>query len=102
MIIPIFNDQKVARTIQITVKLETIGSKNEARINKILPRLNDAYIRDLYAFVPRLLMKEERIDVFAIKGRMQLVSDKVVGPGVVEGVLVQSAVDTSRPAAAPR
>jgi flagellar basal body-associated protein FliL len=97
LIITIFQDQKVATTIQITVKLETTGAKNEAAINKLLPRLGDAYLRDLYAFVPRLLRKTERIDVFAIKARMQLVSDKVAGPGVVDGVLVQSVVDTSRP-----
>lgn len=102
LIIPIFNDQKVATTIQITVKLETIGAKNEAAINKLLPRLGDAYLRDLYAFVPRLLRKTERVDVFAIKARMQLVSDRVAGPGVVDGVLVQSVVDTSQPPQKPR
>ena len=102
LVIPIFQDQKVATTIQITVKLETLGSKNEAIINKLLPRLADAYLRDLYAFVPRLLRKTERVDVFAIKARMQLVSDKIAGPGVVDGVLIQSVVDTSRPPRPPR
>jgi len=68
----------------------------------MMPRLSDACLRDLYAFIPRLLRKAEHIDVFVIKARMQLVSDRVAGPGVVDGVLVQSVVDSSRPPERPK
>ena len=99
IVVPIFVADRVATTIQITVKLETIGSDNEARIARNMTRLQDRFLRDLYSYVPRLLRTKERVDVYAIKRRLQLISDKALGPGTISGVLVQSVVDSARPGA---
>ena len=96
LIIPIFQGENVTTTIQITVKLEVIGTDNVLRIRKLLPRLNDAFLRDLYSYIPRLLRKTDRVNVMVVKKRLQRVSDKVAGPGTVDGILVQSVTDTSR------
>jgi hypothetical protein len=52
--------------------------------------------------VPRLIRKTDRVDVLAVKRRLQLVSDKVMGPGIITGVLIQSVVDSARPGAPAR
>lgn len=96
LVVPIFNGDEIVATIQISVKLEAIGAANETKINRIKPRLNDAYIKDLYSFIPRLLRNQERVNVFIIKKRLQMVSDKLVGEGIISDVLVQSITDTSQ------
>lgn len=94
IVVPVFAGDDVAAQIQITVKLETIGSENEEKLNRLLPRLSSAFYKDLYAFVPRLLREEDRINVFVLRKRMQLIADQVAGPGLVDGVLIQSVTDS--------
>ena len=102
LIVPVFHGSEIVTTIQISLKLEAIGIVNETKIGRIKPRLNDAYIKDLYSFIPRLLENQERVNVFIIKKRLQMVSERVAGPGVVADVLVQSILDTGAQAQQPR
>ena len=93
LVIPIFQGDKVAATVQIQLKLEAASVENQIEIARLLPRLNDAFLSDLYGFIPRHLRKEEGLDVALIKDRLQLVSDKVAGPGVIKSVLVQALLE---------
>ena len=88
--LPIFRGDKVAATIQVQFRLQTMGEENEARITKLLPRLNDAFLRDLYVFIPELLKKTDQIDPNVIKKRLHQVGARVVGKGVIKGVIIQS------------
>lgn len=97
--IPVFHEDRVATTIQIQLKLEVIGTKNEALVKQMLPRLNDAFVRDMHGFIPRLLKKEERLNIFIIKKRIQIITERLVGPGLISNVLVQSVTDSARPSA---
>ena len=94
--IPIFQGNRVAATVQIQVKLETNGKDNVKKIKRIMPVITDAFVRDLHSFMPRLLKAEERIDVLIIKQRLQLISNKVAGKGLIKNVLVQSVLDQPR------
>ena len=94
--IPIFQGNRVAATVQIQVKLETNGKSNVEKIKRIMPVITDAFVRDLHSFMPRLLKAEERIDVLIIKQRLQLISNKVAGKGLIKNVLVQSVIDQPR------
>ena len=94
--IPIFQGNKVAATVQIQVKLETNGKKNVEKIKRMMPVITDAFVRDLHSFMPRLLKAKERIDVLIIKQRLQLISDKIAGKGLIKNVLVQSVIDQPR------
>lgn len=95
--IPVFHEDRVATTIQITLKLEVVDSKNEALVKQMLPRLNDAFVRDMHAFIPRLLKQEERLNVVIIKKRLQIVAERLVGKELISNILVQSVTDTARP-----
>jgi len=90
LLIPVIGDNKVAVTINIQLKLETVGAENEADLKRMLPRLNDAFVRDLHGFIPRLLRKKERLDVSIIKKRMELIGGRVAGKDKITGVLIQS------------
>ena len=91
--IPIFQGNKVAATVQIQVKLETNGKSN---VKKIMPVITDAFVRDLHSFMQRLLKAKEQIDVLIIKQRLQLISNKAAGKGLIKNVLVQSVIDPPR------
>ncbi len=93
LVIPIFQGEKVAATVQIQLKLEATNLESASEIARLLPRLNDAFLRDLYGFIPRHLRKKERLDVALIKDRLQMVGDKVAGPGVIKSVLVQAVLE---------
>lgn len=96
LVIPIFAEDRVVAAIQIQLKLETSGAANEEYLNRIKPRLGDAFLRDLYAFIPRVVQKGGQLDVLAIKRRLQTVADKVAGPGKINSVLVQSVSDNTQ------
>ncbi len=91
--ISIFQGNAVAAIVQIKVKLETNGEDNVIKIKRLMPIINDAFLRDLHSFMPRLLKAEERIDILIIKQRLQLLSDRVAGKGLIKNVLVQSVID---------
>lgn len=91
--ISIFQGNAVAAIIQIQLKLETNGEDNVVKIKRIMPVIIDAFLRDLHSFLPRLLKAEERLDILIIKQRLQLISDKVAGKGLIKNVLVQSVID---------
>ena len=93
LVIPIFQGEKVAATVQIQLKLEATNLESASEIARLLPRLNDAFLRDLYGFIPRHLRKKERLDLALIKDRLQMVGDKVAGPGVIKSVLVQAVLE---------
>ncbi len=94
--IPVFHGDRVAATVQIQLKLEAIGEENEEEIIRLLPRISDAFLRDMHAFIPRLLKKEQRIKVPIIKKRLQIISERLVGPNLIHNILVQSVSDSSR------
>ena len=94
--IPIFQGNRVAATVQIEVKLVTNSKDNVERIKQIMPIITNAFVRDLHSFMPRLLKAEERIDVLIIKQRLQLISNKVAGKGLIKNVLVQSVINQPR------
>ncbi len=118
LLIPIFQGDKVAATLQFQVKLETIGPENVAKIQYLMPKINDLFMRELYGFMPRLLKvikEEQKIDflgllkeeqqkegqqkegqqfhVLVINQRLKLISDKFIGPDLVTKVLVQSVIN---------
>ena len=95
LLIPIFTGDRVATTIQLQIKLETMGAERESKINKLMPRINDAFLSDLYAFIPRLVRKEGKIRAIVIKKRLEMIAGKVAGPDLITNVLVHSITDTS-------
>ena len=94
ILIPIFKDNMPAAKIQIQIKLETKSTENAIKIQRMMPRISNAFVQDLHGFMPRLLKEKERIDVFILKQRLKLIAERKFGKGLVEDVLVQSVVDT--------
>lgn len=90
--IPLFQGERISGSIQVQFELEVTKGQEEA-VNKKIIRLEDAYLRDLYVFLPRLLRNKEKLDVVALKRRIMRITEKVIGPDIVEDILIQSVAD---------
>ena len=93
LVISIFDGDKLAANIHITLKIETHSDAHAAQIRSKLPRISDAFLRDLHGFIPRHLRNAERLDVGVLKERLTMVGERVMGKGVITGVLIQSVND---------
>jgi len=90
--VPMFQGERIAGSIQVQFELEVVKGQEEA-VNSQMVRLEDAYIRDLYVFLPRLLRNQETLDINKLKRRLMRITEKIVGPDIVEDVLIQSVAD---------
>jgi flagellar basal body-associated protein FliL len=88
--IPVITQNKVAVTLRIEIQLETYGRDNQQMLLHLKTKLNDIFIRDLHAFIPRLFREKKELDVTIIKKRMELIASRSTSPGVITGVLVKS------------
>ena len=111
LIIPILNKNELAANLNINIKLETRipklkeefrGTLREKRdekvktetekIEKLLPVIEDLFITDLVAFVPRYFAKYDRIDDIILEERLAIIATRKLGNEIVYGVTTKSKV----------
>lgn len=102
IVIPLFQDDQLAGNIQLAIKLEIRNKNNYSKIYRLMPKLADAFLSDLYVYIPRYLIRAEQIDITTIKSRLLKLSDKVAGPGVIADVLVHALKDNQSRASSQR
>ena len=90
--ISIFRGGAVATTIELKVQLETKLAR-ELTLNKQLPRLKDAFIRDLHAYFPRLLNKKKELDMADLTRRMYLIGERTLGKDIIIDLSILSATN---------
>jgi len=93
LVIPIFAEDRVAATVMIKLHLETVGPDNEDKVTKLLPRISDAFLRDLYAFIPRVIRRQNKLNASILVERMKMTGAKVMGPDVIHNVIIDQVVE---------
>lgn len=96
MVIPVFQDDRVAAAVSIDVKLRVLGAEREDTVTQLLPKLRSSFLSELHGYVPRLLRTNQGLNVSLIRKRLQYITEKSIGPNVVDDIVVQSVVDTGR------
>jgi hypothetical protein len=91
-VIPIIQNDEVAVVIQIQVQLET-SSGNESEVRRLMPKLYDAFLRDLNGYLPRLIRSDGQPDANKIRSRMFVIGERTIGKGLIDNVLIQSVID---------
>lgn len=90
--IPIITDDGLFQQFSFEVSLEVEAGKKDD-VQRLTPRLADAYIQDLYGALGNGFMfgKNHLVDVAAIKSRLSSVTDQVLAPEDLKanGVLIQ-------------
>lgn len=92
---PVIGGGKVRYNVMLTMSLEVGDQEQKASISRLMPRLRDAMLMELYA---RPVVRDDesgRIDLLNVKERMIGVAREVVGRGIVRDLLVVSAIRTS-------
>lgn len=88
--IPVMRGGEVVNYVILDVSLETIGPENEEQATTLMPRLRNALLTDLMGYFAAVPV-EDRLMVKGLKRRMQILSDRILGPGTVNDILIRNA-----------
>lgn len=97
LVLPIITEKGLTQQVSLVISLEVpYGTKD--KVKAMEPKLADAYISDLYGALGtgHGLMKNNVIDIPAIKSRLSKNTIKVLGPDKVNDVLLQVVQQSQR------
>jgi flagellar FliL protein len=90
LILPIVDARGVSQTVSMIVVLQVPDADAAAEVNQMAPRLKDAYIQDMYGVLNKhAALQGGVVQVGMIKSRLNEISQRVMGEGVVDDVLLQ-------------
>ncbi len=90
LILPVIDEHGVTQVVSMVVSLEVPDKATAEEVKRLAPRLQDAFIQDMYGVLNRKNSMENGVlKVGLIKGRMNKLTEKVMGPGNVNDVLLQ-------------
>ncbi len=97
IILPLVGEQGVEQIISLVVAIEVPDRQTADKVIVLSPRLNDAYLTDLYGSIDRRdAFHNGLVDVRRIKDRIEKASIRILGQEHVKSVLVQAVMQ--RPA----
>lgn len=83
------NEGKRANFV-ITLRLDVPTDKEEA-VREELPRIQDAFVKELYVFLPRMLKYKKKIDLKIVKQILLRASHRTLGRDSINDVLIRAA-----------
>lgn len=91
-VIPVLGPNGPEEMVSLIVTLELAPGVDRAiYVKQRLPKLNDAYVQSLYGALDRKTVKRGGlVDVSLVKAKLQKATDRILGPGYVQDVLVQA------------
>ena len=90
LILPIIDDNGVSQVVSIVIAIEVPATIETSQIKKMTPRLNDAYIQDMYGVLNRkAVMNGGVIEVGKLKARLTKITKQILGEEQVNDVLLQ-------------
>ena len=88
--LPLIGDDGIDQVIDIIVALEVPDDAAADQVIAMAPRLNDAILRDLYGVLhTSRIMRDGVVNVNAIKQRIVVVAQGIMGEELVSDALVQ-------------
>ena len=88
-VLPIIRRDRVTSQISIGIMLEVRDEANKIKVKENMPLLKDAFISDFHKLV---IWRDYRTNRFApltvVKARLMKITRKIVGPDVVQAVLL--------------
>ncbi len=90
LILPIIDEYGLNQVVSLVVSLEILDPTMVEKVEKMQPRLKDAFIQDMYGVLNRqAALKDGVVQVAKIKARLNKISKKVMGDDVIHDVLLQ-------------
>lgn len=88
--VPVIRDGQLTGSVYVAFRLEMVPGKQKV-VDDHLQQLHDVYIRALYRELAAEFNERETPNIPAIKAYLKELTEKVVGPGVIKDVIIQSA-----------
>lgn len=85
--VPLIEQREVHRQAELILRLQVPVQKRDV-VAQNIPRLQSAYLAEMMEFLPILLRDGRRLDINAVRRRLQVVTDATLGAGLVKDVLV--------------
>jgi flagellar FliL protein len=90
LILPIIDEHGVNQIVSFVVMIEVENAEAAKEVEAMTPRLKDAYIQDMYGILNKqAALRGGVVQVGIIKDRLNKITQRVVGEGLVEEVLLQ-------------
>lgn len=93
--VSVIRNGKVERILTIAVTMEAKGEVNMTKIMDHRYQIHDAFLRDIHGVASFQRADGRAIDPEVVKARLMVISDRLLGEGTVENVLVVSIFDRS-------
>jgi len=88
MVLPVIRNDKVVEHLTFTIIVEVATEDLQGQVKEATLRLKDAYRSELHALFSRRIIQERDNVVPLLNKRLKNASDRVLGEGVVNQVLV--------------
>jgi flagellar FliL protein len=80
LVLPIVDDSGVHQVINVAISLEVNGGGNVRKVHKLMPRITNAFLQDMYGVLNRhAALRGGALKVDMLKQRLQNISNKIVG-----------------------
>lgn len=90
LLLPIVDKNGVSQVVSLVVSLEVNSEEDAALVEKLAPRLTDAYIHDLYGVLNyKAALQGGVVQVSEVKRRLNMITTNVLGEDVINDVLLQ-------------
>lgn len=97
LILPIINNEGLTQVVSLVIAIEVADEESKKTVEQLVPRLNDAFIQDLYGVLSdKSAVKAGILQVGYIKDRLNKITVRVLGEDMGTDVLLQ--VVQQRPA----
>jgi flagellar basal body-associated protein FliL len=89
---PVFRKNRIAFNVMLSFSLELTDTDVRDDVARMMPRLRDAMVRDLYANGVTRNDGSDRFDLEAVKRRMLRVATQTIPGGLISDVLITSVI----------
>lgn len=95
LVVPIVDAEGASQVISMVIALEVKDEDGAKKVESLRPRIKDAFIQNLYGLMnSSAALDKGVVKVAYIKQRLNEISQKVMGEGVVQDVLLQTVQQT--------
>lgn len=93
LLVSVIRHNDVRKLVTLMITLELADAEKRVDVERLMPRLRDAYISDLQRLFSLGLYDNRTVDLVLVKKRLFALSRKVMGAGVVKDVLILNAME---------
>jgi hypothetical protein len=91
LVVPVIQDHEVKKQVEMIVRLEVPANKKDLVANN-LPRLQDAFLREMMEFLSVQMRDNQPLDVAATRQKLLQVGQKLLQPDLLRDVVIESPI----------